>query len=64
MNYIKIATVANTHGVKGALKVKTDSDFKSERYKTGNQLYIETKKGTISVIVTGHFTKGNMDGEF
>ena len=34
MEKIKIGVVANTHGLKGTLKVKSFTDFKEERYKT------------------------------
>jgi len=61
MEYIEIGTIANTHGVKGALKVKTDSDFKSERYKKGNILYIKEKQSFLPLTVESYFTKGSVD---
>jgi 16S rRNA processing protein RimM len=59
--YIPIGTITNTHGLKGALSVKTDSDFKESRYQKGNTLYIEYKGAYIPVKVKGYFTKGSLD---
>lgn len=54
MDKIKIGVVANTHGLKGTLKVKSFTDFKEERYKKGNTLYIHFKDEFIKVTVTGY----------
>lgn len=43
MEKIKIGVVVNTHGLKGTVKVKSFTDFKEERYKKGNTLYIHFK---------------------
>lgn len=51
MEKIKIGVVANTHGLKGTLKVKSFTDFKNERYKKGNTLYIYFKDEYIKVTV-------------
>lgn len=59
--YIAIATITKPHGLKGSVRVKTDSDFKEERYQIGNQLFIQTPKGRITVTVTGFFEKGRYD---
>ena len=61
MEYIAIAKITNTHGIKGALKVKTDSDFKVSRYQKGNELYIAFKGNYIPVIVEGYFEKKGFD---
>lgn len=52
MEYIKIGAVANTHGLKGTVKVKSFTDFKEERYKKGNTLYIFFKNEYIPVTVS------------
>jgi len=51
MEYVKIGAVANTHGLKGTMKVKSFTDFKEERYKKGNTLYIFFKNEYIPVTV-------------
>ena len=61
MEYIAIGTVVNTHGIKGAVTVKTDSDFKDERYRAGNRLYIHTKKARVAVTVENHSEKKSVD---
>lgn len=52
MEYKKIGAVANTHGLKGTFKVKSFTDFKEERYKKGNTLYIFFKNDYIPVTIT------------
>ena len=45
MNYIRIGTVINTHGLKGELKISSESDFDDIRYKKGNTVYLECDEG-------------------
>lgn len=52
MEYMKIGAIANTHGLRGTLKVKSFTDFKEERYKKGNTLYIAFKNDYIPVTVS------------
>jgi 16S rRNA processing protein RimM len=40
MEKIIIGEVVNTHGVKGELKVRSFSDFMSDRLKRGNSIYL------------------------
>ena len=61
MTYIAIGTITKPHGVKGALSIKTDSDFKTERYAKGNTLYIQHKSTYLPVTVKGFFEKGSVD---
>ena len=61
MGFIPIGTIVNTHGVKGNVTVKTDSDFKRERYAIGNRLYIKTRSARIPVTVEGFFEKKTVD---
>ncbi len=56
MEYIKIGVIANTHGLKGTLKVKSFTDFKEMRYKKGNTLYINFKGEYIKVTVKKYKT--------
>lgn len=51
MELITIGVIANTHGLRGTLKVKSFTDFKNERYKKGNTLYIAFKSELIPVTV-------------
>ncbi len=61
MGYIAIGTITGTHGVKGNLKVKTDSDFREMRYEKGNTLYILFQGKQVPVTVESYFTKGKVD---
>ncbi|XMB86960.1 ribosome maturation factor RimM [Mycoplasmatota bacterium WC44] len=40
MEYIKFGTLVNTHGLRGEVKIKSNSDFKDERFKKGNKIFI------------------------
>jgi 16S rRNA processing protein RimM len=60
-DYIPIGVIVNTHGLKGNLKVKTESDFKEERYRTGQILYIKYKGDLKAVTVQSYQTVKNLD---
>lgn len=51
MELIKIGVCVNTHGLKGTIKVKSFTDFKDERYKKKNTLYILFRGDYIPVTV-------------
>lgn len=40
MEYIYIGKIANTHGIKGELRIKSDFIYKDQVFKSGNNLYI------------------------
>ncbi len=61
MEKIPIGTITKPHGIKGSVRVKTDSDFKASRYKVGNTLYIKHKNTYQSVTIAGFFEKGTLD---
>ena len=47
MAYIRIGKVVNTHGLKGELKISSESDFDDIRYKKGNTVYLRTEEGYV-----------------
>lgn len=49
MDYLVVGTIQNTHGLKGTLKIKSNSDF--DRFVKGNVLYIKYKNEFIRVVV-------------
>ncbi len=61
MEYIVVGTIQNTHGVDGTLKVRTDSDFKDERYKKGVSLYVNCQGRRRKVTVERHREHQGMD---
>lgn len=42
MEYIRIGTIINTHGIRGEVKIKSCSDFDEERYAENATVYIHT----------------------
>jgi len=56
MELINIGVIANTHGLKGTVKVKSFTDFKEERYKKGNKLYLHFKNDYIPLTVVKYRT--------
>lgn len=61
MTYIPIGKISKPHGVKGSVKIKTDSDFKDERYKKGQTLFIYFDKTYHEVTVQSRFEKAPFD---
>ncbi len=61
MAYIPIGTLTKPHGINGAVHVKADTDFKDERFKKGQTLYLNHKGKRTPVHVSGHFQKKNLD---
>lgn len=49
MDYLVVGTIQNTHGLKGELKVKSNSDF--NRFIPGTKLYIKYKNDFVEVVV-------------
>lgn len=47
MAYIRIGKIVNTHGIKGELKIASESDFDDIRYRKGNTVYLETEDGYV-----------------
>lgn len=60
---IIVGDIVNTHGLRGELKILSDSDFKSERFVINNKFYILDKKKQIleTVILTNYRTHKNFD---
>ena len=61
MEYITIGVIVNTHGLRGTLKIKSFTDFKDQRYKKGNTLYIAFKRDMIPVTVKAHRQVKSLD---
>jgi 16S rRNA processing protein RimM len=61
MTYIPIGKISKPHGVRGAVKIKTDSDFKDERYQQGQILFIYYDNAYQKVTVQNRFEKAPFD---
>ncbi len=56
MTKLIIGTILKTQGLKGTVKVFSQTDFAPTRYKKGNTVYIETKSGEeIKVTVKDYY---------
>lgn len=51
MEKILIGKIVNTHGIKGELKILSDTDFQADRYRPHHTLYLQTPAGMIPVKV-------------
>lgn len=47
MKYIYVGKIINTHGIKGELRILSESKYKNEIFKINNYLYIEDKEYQI-----------------
>ena len=52
MNYIKVGTISKPLGLKGELKVATDSDFVTERFAKGNVLFGNFPSGMKKITIS------------
>lgn len=54
-----VGTIVSTHGIKGEVKVKSDSSF--ERFKKGSILYLKNKGITKEIIIDSHRKHKDLD---
>ena len=60
MEKLKIGKIVGTHGLKGELKIRTDSDFAKERFEKGNDIIIRYQnQDLVFTILTSRVHKGN-----
>jgi 16S rRNA processing protein RimM len=52
INMYLVGKIVATHGIKGELKVKSETDF--DRFKVGNELYIFKDKHYLEIKITSH----------
>lgn len=57
---IAIGKVLKPHGINGMLKIKSDTDFKMERFKVGSQLLLNGPK-PIKVTIKSYAYQPNME---
>jgi len=53
-DYLFVGTIVGTHALKGEVKIASTTDFKEERYKKGNTLYIKKNETLIPVKVKNY----------
>ncbi len=54
-----VGKIVGTHGIKGEVKVKSESDF--NRFKKGNTLYIKKDNKDIEIVINSHRVHKDMD---
>lgn len=57
MSKLKVGRIVNTFGIKGELKVLSDSDFVEDRFKVGNKVFLDEN---LEVEITSFRTHQNM----
>lgn len=50
--WFNVGKIVNTHGLRGEVRVLSRTDFASERYKTGNTLYLFMNEQTAPIALT------------
>lgn len=54
-----VGTIVGTHGIKGEVKVKSDTSF--ARFTVGNTLYLKQGNNTKEIVINSHRVHKNMD---
>lgn len=54
MKYVEVGKIVSTHGIKGEVKVYSDSDFKEERFKQGNILYLKDNSSYNPIVIKSY----------
>lgn len=52
MDFYKVGTMVNTHGIRGEVRVIATTDFPEERFQKGKQLFIDNNEKTTVEIAT------------
>lgn len=60
MEYVEVGKIVSTHGIKGEVKVYSDSDFKEERFKHGNTLYLKGNNTYYPIVINSYREHKNM----
>ena len=61
IEYILIGHIVNTHGIKGEIKVKSETDFKSDRYSKNKKSYIDYNGEKIFVKIISYRSHKGFD---
>ena len=57
--YYLVGTIVNTHGIKGEVKVKSETNL--DRFEKGNTLYLKKGNKYIDIIIDSHRVHKGMD---
>ncbi len=60
--YLNVGKIVNTHGIRGEVRVISQTDFPEERYRKGAELTLfRENKEPLPLIVSGHRKHKNFD---
>lgn len=61
MKPVLLGKIVGTHGVRGEVKVLSDSDFKSDRFAIGNTLYILDNNTFMPIVINSYRVHKGLD---
>ena len=61
MKLILLGKIVGTHGIKGEVKILSDSDFKKERFRVGNKLYLKIKNNNLPITINSYRVHKGLD---
>ena len=54
MKYIEVGKIVGTHGIKGEVKVNSETSFKDQRYQVGNILYLNYQGEMMQITINSY----------
>ncbi|HNZ50010.1 MAG TPA: ribosome maturation factor RimM [Bacilli bacterium] len=54
MKLIEVGKIVGTHGIKGEVKIISDSDFRAERFQVNRQLFVQKNGKMEAIIINSH----------
>lgn len=57
----QVGKIVNTQGIKGEIRVLSNSDFKDVRFATGNKLEAKMRNGSEMIEIENHYAHKNFD---
>lgn len=61
MDYLIVGKIVGTHGIKGEVKVKSETSFKEERFKKGSNLYVKENEKMKKIVINSHREHKGLD---
>lgn len=61
MNVVLLGKIVGTHGIRGEVKILSDSDFKADRFKKGNILYLKKDNQYIPITINSYRVHKGLD---
>ncbi len=61
MNKLNVGKIVGTHGIKGELKINSNTDFPDLRFKVKNKLYLDIDNQEIEFTIKTHRVHKNLD---